>query len=416
MTPVFICLRPKHGTHETIAAVSVYVWVIMIAAQSLFRIPDSSFLIFRGVFNAVFFSVLMVFFEGSFLIKVYLYLSAWFFAELLTSLDTFLGWVFRRQSALSYEHICLILAVSMYLLYALFVSKWLKDRILRLFSGISFRDSALLMAVPCFFLVFLFFGERTLFRPGELLAGTMTVPVFYLVFCVMALILYVLGIADRVRLLDQKESRFMLSAARRIIELEKENYKQIRDYRQQIGIIRHDFRHHIHALQHMNDSERREYLRGMQSDLDGGQELFFCGNAAVNSLLQQYAAQSKAEDIRFEARVSLGSTLPVDDLTLCVIIGNLLQNALEAGRRCPDDRFIRVYLKSEGGALRIMVENRYDGTLRRGGGKLLSTKKDGGLGMLSIRRLLDQSGDDFDYYENGEVFTSMVYLAERNPQ
>ena len=87
----------------------------------------------------------------------------------------------------------------------------------------------------------------------------------------------------------------MLSAARRILELEKENYKQIRDYRQQIGIIRHDFRHHIHALQHMNDSERREYLRGMQSDLDGGQELFFCGNAAVNSLLQQYAAQSKAE-------------------------------------------------------------------------------------------------------------------------
>ena len=47
MTPIFICLRPKHGQYENIAAFSVYIWVIMVAVQSLFKIPDASFFLFR---------------------------------------------------------------------------------------------------------------------------------------------------------------------------------------------------------------------------------------------------------------------------------------------------------------------------------------------------------------------------------
>ena len=126
MAPIFICLKPKYGSYEKIAAVSVYIWVIMITAQSLFHMPDSTFLVFRGIFNAFFFFLLLIFFEGSFLIKFFLYVSAWLFEELLGSLDTFLGWVFRRQSRLSYEDICLILAVTMLAAYAAFISLWLK--------------------------------------------------------------------------------------------------------------------------------------------------------------------------------------------------------------------------------------------------------------------------------------------------
>lgn len=413
MTPVFICLKPKHGSYETIAAASVYIWVIMIAARSLFRMPAATYFIFNAVFSAVFFSVLMVFFEGTILVKIFLYISAWFFAELLGSLDAFFGWVLRKQSTLSYEHICLILAVSMFLIYAVFVWKWLKERVLRLLTHIAPRDSSVLIAIPCFFLILLFFGSRTIFRTEELLKGPVPYLVFYLVFCLMALILYVLVIADQVRILDQNRSELMLTAARRINELQREHYNQIREHQKEIRIIRHDFRHHIHAIEHMDDAERREYLKRLQEEMEGGTEVFFCENAALNSLLAQYAAKAKAEHIRFDAQVSVGDVLPVDDLTLCVIIGNLLQNAVEASEKCQGDRFIRIYVKSEAAALRIMVENRYDGTLKREMGRLLSTKKDGGLGMESLRRLIDHPGDDLDYYANGEVFTSMVYLAER---
>lgn len=413
LAPIFICLRPKHGKYENIAAMSVYIWVIMIAVQSLFHIPDSSFLVFRGIFNTIFFLLLLVFFEGPVLVKAFLYISAWLFADLLTSADAFLGWVFRRQSALSYEHICLILAVIMFLVYAVFVHTWLKDRVLRLFSQMSVRDSALFMVTPCSLLLLLYFGSRTIFRTETLLSGTMPVLVFYVVFCLMALVIYIMLIEDRVRLIEHKESQTMLQAARRIVELQKENYSQIQEYRQQIRIIRHDFRHHLHALQHMGEDERREYLKKLQREMDTGSELLFCANPAVNSLLQEYASRARAENILFETQLSLSDHLPVDSLTLCVILGNLLQNALEASLRCLYGRRIQLYMKSEEGALRIMVENHFNGKLRRLNGRLLSTKSDGGLGMISVQRLLDNPRDDFDYYENGDTFTAMVYLAER---
>ena len=201
--------------------------------------------------------------------------------------------------------------------------------------------------------------------------------------------------------------------ARRIIDLQKENYDNLQGYQQRIRIIRHDFRHHIHALLHMNDAEKQAYLTNLQDEMDRPAELNFCENPAVNGLLQEYAGRSREKGIQFDAQVAFGDELPVDNLTLCVIIGNLLQNALEASCKCQDTRYIHIYLKSEGAALRIMVENSYDGNLMRQDDKLISTKKDGGLGMLSIRRLLEDPKDDFDYYENGEAFTAMVYLSPR---
>ena len=416
MTPVFLCLKPKHGQYENIAAMAVYIWVIMIAVQALFHIPEDAFVIFQGVFGAIFFIVLMIFFEGSTLLKTFLYLSAWLFAGLLTSVDAFLGWFLRRQSVLSYEHICLIIDVIMLVLYIAFINSYLKERVLKLFDHMSLRDSAFLLAVPSLFLVMLLFGSRTIFQTEILLSGMMPSLVFYMAICAMMLILYILIIEDRYRLIERKKSEEQLEMARRIIDLQKENYDNLQGYQQQVRIIRHDFRHHIHALLHMNEDEKQTYLINLQDEMDRPAELTFCENPAVNGLLQEYAARSRAEDISFEAQIAFGEELPVDDLTLCVIIGNLLQNALEANGKCADDRFIRLYVKSEGAALRIMVENRYDGNLKREDDRLLSTKKDGGLGMISIRRLLEDPKDDFDYYDKGDTFTAMVYLSPRKKQ
>ena len=55
MMPIFLCLEPKQKNRETIAACSVYLWVIMIFTQSLFHIPDRTFWIFQGIFSCLFF-------------------------------------------------------------------------------------------------------------------------------------------------------------------------------------------------------------------------------------------------------------------------------------------------------------------------------------------------------------------------
>jgi len=62
----------------------------------------------------------------------------------------------------------------------------------------------------------------------------------------------------------------------------------------------------------------------------------------------------------------------------------------------------------------MLAENSYNGQIKESGGKLLSSKQDGGLGLLSIRRILNRPGDDFDVYFNETIFTAMVNIMGRS--
>lgn len=55
MMPIFVCLEPRHKNREIIAAVSVYLWVIMVSLQFLFRIHDSVFVLIQWIFGGLFF-------------------------------------------------------------------------------------------------------------------------------------------------------------------------------------------------------------------------------------------------------------------------------------------------------------------------------------------------------------------------
>ena len=96
MMPIFLCLEPKQKNRETIAACSVYLWVIMIFTQSLFHIPDRTFWIFQGIFSCLFFLLLLIFFRGSAVEKLFFYLSAW----MLSNLSSFLNRFTVRRTAL----------------------------------------------------------------------------------------------------------------------------------------------------------------------------------------------------------------------------------------------------------------------------------------------------------------------------
>ena len=416
MTPIFVCLRPRHAKHENIAAISVYIWTLMISAQSLFQIPEDEFTFFQAVFSALFFLILLVFFEGSLMLKAFFYFSAWFFAEILTSLNSFFAYVLREQSEQSYENISVLLAVSMLILFYVIVRYHFKERILRLFDQLSTRGTALVILMPVFFLILLYLGRQTVFSDESLLSGGLPILAFYLALYVFMLVFYFLTINDILLTIDQRTTEEQLTAAREIVSLKRKNYKQLMDYQKQIRIIKHDFSHHLHALEHMSDDERAAYVGKLRSELDQSEKFVFCDNAAVNSLLQEYKTRAKDDGIDFQTEISIEKDLPVDSLSICVILGNLLENAIEACAKCDknSERFIILQMRDEAEGLRIMVKNSFNGKIRTYRSRLLTTKKSGGLGVLSIKRLLDNPRDDFDYYYDEDIFVAMVYLKHRN--
>lgn len=413
MMPIFVCLEPKGGNRENIAAVSVYLWVIMVSMEAVFHISHQVFFAFQGIFSCLFFLILLVFFKGSLLKKGFLYISAWLFAVLSTSLNEFAAWLLRGWGFLSYGQVCVTVSLLWACGFCLFVRFWLKDTVGQLFDQLSRRSCSLLLTYPSVSLIILFIGNNTIFSSRSLSVRGLEEVLFYLALCAMILMLYVLILGNTLEIACRRKTEEELQFARQLISQQREHYNQTLDYIEQVRIIRHDFRHHIHALLGMGKEEQDRYLMNLKQELDRTAEMVFCQNQAVNGLLQEYAARARQEVVEFTARVDLSAHVPVDDLTLCIVVGNLLENALEACRRLTGPRFILIQARWMEDHLMMLVENSYNGQIRKKGSRILSSKRDGGLGILSIRRILNQPGDEFDVDYNDTTFTAMVKIVDR---
>ena len=86
----------------------------------------------------------------------------------------------------------------------------------------------------------------------------------------------------------------------------------------------------ISALAETGDLERlKSYLEKNISRIpDLG--IHFCENCAADSVIGYYCALAKREGIPFCAKLDLPQTLPIDEINMCLVLSNLLENALEA--------------------------------------------------------------------------------------
>lgn len=414
MMPVFVCLEPKVKSRENIASISVYLWVIMTFLQILFHIPDSIFVVFQGLFSFLYFLILLLFFQGGLLEKAFLYLSAWLFAVLSVSLNELIAWALHGRTALTYFQICVIVSTLSALGFYIGVRLWMKPIAKRLFTELSIRAATLLLGYPMVTLLLLFVGTNTIFSSHALAVGGFGSVSFFFILCSMIVGLYVLILNSILELMERRKMTEELEVAKRLLYQQREHYHQILDYIEQVRIIRHDFRHHIHALQTMDRDAQSRYLRDLQKELDSTATQTYCQNQAVNGLLQEFSGRCREDQINLETHLDLPETISIDDLTLCIVIGNLLENALDACRRVTGTRFIRIRCRWDGSDLKLLVENSFDGQVHKIGGEILSRKQEGGLGLLSIRRTLSCPGDDFEVSYTDSVFTAMATIAARD--
>ncbi len=182
----------------------------------------------------------------------------------------------------------------------------------------------------------------------------------------------------------------------------------------------HDFRQHIVAIdglaQKAGDESVRKYLTQVDSNFNGGSmpHIAFSDNIAADALFRYYFALAKEQGIHMEIDISLPKELPLSDVELCTVLGNLLENAYEACCRLKDgERFLYFSSKTTAGMLFILIENSFDGVLRKKEGKLMSAKSDEvrfGIGLESVRRILEQYDGVLDIKPHGNTFEAGISL------
>ena len=124
-------------------------------------------------------------------------------------------------------------------------------------------------------------------------------------------------------------------------------------YRQMRG-WRHDYHNHIQmikAYRALGQDDRLDaYLDELEQDLKGFDVLIRSGNVMIDAVLNSKLSLAKSHGIAINAKAVVPQELSFPDIDLCVILGNLLDNAIEACQWLeePASRFIRVYLDLKG--------------------------------------------------------------------
>lgn len=95
-----------------------------------------------------------------------------------------------------------------------------------------------------------------------------------------------------------------------------------------------------------------------------------------------------------------------------IILGNLLENAIEAARQT-EEKKLTVAIKEEKGVLKIHIENSYNGTLIQKGTRLLTTKKEKelhGLGLGSVENVVQKYHGEMEIEKEKNMFSVRVLL------
>lgn len=176
---------------------------------------------------------------------------------------------------------------------------------------------------------------------------------------------------------------------------------------------RHDYHNHIQALIALNgDAEKtKEYLLKLNDDLTQVDTVIKTGNVMIDAILNSKLSLIKSKNISVQAKAVVPGKLTISDVELCVVIGNLLDNAMEAcaGKSEP---WIRVYIGVLKGQLYISVSNSVAGELKKQGKQYLSTKgSDGhGFGLLRIDRIVDKYSGYLNRQNEEGVFVTEIML------
>ena len=183
--------------------------------------------------------------------------------------------------------------------------------------------------------------------------------------------------------------------------------------------IRHDLKNHAIAMDALIRSGEydslRCYLRKTFHSVPGENHPFVTGNAVIDGLLYAKSEEAHSKGIRLDLEIAVPSTLNLSPQLLTVVLGNLLDNAVEAvsGEGVPKEIFLRfVYEKN---CVFLEISNPFQKKPHRRSGRFFTTKEDAvshGYGLRNVEKAVEENGGVMNIITDGERFIVRIVLYD----
>jgi hypothetical protein len=360
----------------------------------------------------VFMTAIMLCFEGTFWQKFFV---IWFILNISVLICFVVSPIAAAISPYQSDGFYLWLMIFMTVLYGVeivFAAKYMREFFPKLFSrgkrgwifcGIGTILSRLVLRVVTDTAVIAVTDPPT--------TATMGAYAYYLVIFASIWCLLSVALAAWVSY-TRAERAFELHHSRVALAATRAHYEALTQSIDEAKRLRHDVRYmEATAATLAQKGDTEALLKLFSREKVGAPVQNYCQHSVCDALLGWYGKLFEAEGVRCSVRADIPADIAVEEGDLCVLLGNLLENALEASRYVAEgNRFVEVVAKSTG-QLTLSVKNAYDGKLIVHKDNLLTRKMiGGGYGTKSVAAVCEKYHGAFCPEWDDTTFTALALL------
>ena len=202
-------------------------------------------------------------------------------------------------------------------------------------------------------------------------------------------------------------------------ELVETHYQEVETMYRQMRGWRHDYRSHIQAMKALaadGDVEAiKDYLDQLDTELNTVDTVVKTGDPMADAILNSKISLARARHIGVTADACIPVKLSMSGLDLCIILGNLFDNAIEASMKLPESqRLIRIYMDMKNTQLYISFTNFTAEPKMVKRGKVFATTKGAGrgLGLARVDAVIERLDGYVSRNSEDGAFTTEILIPQ----
>ena len=221
-------------------------------------------------------------------------------------------------------------------------------------------------------------------------------------------------------ILDQLEKNYNYRLIEKQLELQLNHYNKLAESREVLSEVIHDFKNHLNCIYNLYKYEKKNelgnYINNLISITDT-EKIIDTGNPVIDAVLSEKADIADKMGIKFERELYLPSNIEIKHTDLCIVLGNSLDNAIEACKRITDSSMpkeIKLYMNYRDKYMVIVVTNTCDKPPVKLGRFFKSSKPSPeihGIGLQSIDRTVKKYNGNMVIKYDNNIFELEIVMS-----
>lgn len=204
------------------------------------------------------------------------------------------------------------------------------------------------------------------------------------------------------------------------LKYQQSYYKELDQNQQQIRKLRHDMNNHLCVigsfLEKGADQEAKDYFRSLSGEFTVHSRIF-CENSIVNAVINAKYNEALEKNMDCFLNIDLKVFHFIDQMSLCSIFANTLDNAIEAAAKIeePSQRKLSLKCRYKDGCFSYELVNAKTNLIRQSRGKYLTDKPDTaahGMGLETVKEIVKRYHGTMQINHTEDSFSVLIFIQE----